>query len=52
MAADAGLISTCEDAIAVGGTRSGADTAVVLKPTNTHAFFDLKIKEIVCKPRL
>ena len=52
MAADAGLISTCEDAIAIGGTRSGADTAVVLKPTNTHSFFELKIKEIICKPRL
>lgn len=52
MAADAGLVEICVDAIAVGGTRSGADTAVVLKPTNTHAFFDLKIKEIVCKPRL
>ena len=52
MAADAGLIKTCVDAIAVGGTRSGADTAVVLKPANTHAFFDLKIREIVCKPRL
>jgi hypothetical protein len=52
MAADAGLIEVCEDAIAVGGTRSGADTAVVLKPTNTHAFFELKIKEIICKPHL
>jgi hypothetical protein len=52
MATDAGLIETCEDAIAVGGTMSGADTAVVLKPANTHAFFDLKIREIVCKPRL
>jgi hypothetical protein len=52
MAADAGLIKTCEETIAIGGTKSGADTAVVLKPTNTHAFFDLRIKEIVCKPRL
>ena len=52
MATDAGLIETCEDAIAVGGTMSGADTAVVLRPANTHTFFDLKIREIVCKPRL
>ena len=51
MAADAGLIKTCEDAIVVGGTMSGADTALVLKPTNTHTFFDLKIREVVCKPR-
>ena len=52
MATDAGLIKTCEDAIAIGGTRSGADTALVLKPSNSHAFFDLKIREIICKPRL
>ena len=52
MAADAGLIKTGEEAIAIGGTGGGADTAIVLKPSNTHAFFDLRIKEIVCKPRL
>jgi hypothetical protein len=52
MAADAGLIRTDEEAILIGGTGSGVDTAVVLKPTNTHSFFDLAIKEIVCKPRL
>jgi hypothetical protein len=52
MAADAGLITTGEETIAIGGTKSGVDTAIVLKPTNTHAFFDLRIKEIVCKPRL
>ncbi len=52
MATDAGLIRTDEEAIVIGGSGSGADTAVVLKPSNTHAFFDLKIKEITCKPRL
>jgi hypothetical protein len=52
MAADAGLIRTGEETIAIGGTDSGVDTAVVLSPTNTHAFFDLRIKELICKPRL
>ena len=52
MATDSGLIRTDEDAIVIGGSGSGADTAVVLKPSNTHAFFDLQIKEIICKPRL
>ena len=52
MAADAGLIRTDEEATVILGSRSGADTAVVLKPSNTHAFFDLKIKEIFCRPRL
>ena len=50
MAADSGLVRTDEDIIAIAGSSRGADTAVVLKPANTHNFFDLKIKEILCKP--
>jgi len=50
MAADAGLVRTDEDVIAIAGSSRGADTAVVMKPVNTHDFFDLKIKEIMCKP--
>jgi hypothetical protein len=52
VAADAGLIRTDEDAIAIGGTMSGADTALVLMPSNTHTFFDMRIREVICKPRL
>ena len=51
MAADAGLVRTDEEVIAIGGTGRGADTAVVLNPVNSHNFFDLKIKEVICKPR-
>lgn len=51
MAADAGLIRTDEECIAIGGTGGGADTAIVILPANTHRFFDIKIKEIICKPR-
>ncbi|MBA7477166.1 hypothetical protein ES707_12564 [subsurface metagenome] len=50
MAADSGLASTKEDAIAIAGSAGGADTAIVLRPVNTHDFFDLKVKEILCKP--
>ena len=50
MAADSGLVRTDEDVIAIGGTGRGADTAVVLTPVNSNNFFDLKIKEILCKP--
>jgi hypothetical protein len=50
MAADAGLVRTDEDVIAIGGTGRGADTAVVLRPVNSMDFFDLKVKEILCKP--
>jgi hypothetical protein len=52
MAADAGLVRTDREVIAVGGTGTGADTAVVLTPVNSHSFFDMAIKEIICKPRL
>jgi hypothetical protein len=51
MAVDAGLIRTDEEAVAIAGDSGGADTVLVLKPSNTHTFFDLRIREIVCKPR-
>jgi len=50
MAVDSGLVRTDEDVIAIGGSKEGADTAVMLRPVNTHNFFDLKVKEILCKP--
>lgn len=52
MAADAGLVNTGEEVVAMGGTAKGADTALVIKPANVHSFFDLRIKEVICKPRL
>lgn len=51
MAADAGLISVDREAIAIGGTGRGADTALVIKPATASRFFDLEIKEIIAKPR-
>jgi hypothetical protein len=52
MAADAGLIPTGEPCISVGGTGQGADTAILLKPAHAQNFFDLRIMEILAKPRL
>ncbi|MFQ6077238.1 MAG: pyruvate kinase alpha/beta domain-containing protein [Candidatus Bathyarchaeia archaeon] len=52
MAADAGLIRTDEDVIAIAGSGRGADTAIVVRPTNVNSFFDLKVREILCKPLL
>jgi len=52
MAADAGLVRTDEDIIAIAGSGRGADTAALITPANTHDFFDLKVREILCKPRL
>jgi len=52
MAADAGMIRTDREVISLGGNGGGADTAVVLLPSNTHRFFEMRIREIVCKPRV
>lgn len=52
MAADAGLIMTDREVVSLGGNGGGADTAVILLPSNTHRFFDMRIREIVCKPRI
>jgi hypothetical protein len=52
MAADAGLVSVKKEALCIAGTGTGADTAVVLTPANAQGFFELKVHEIVCKPRL
>ncbi len=50
-AADAGLVRTDEAVISIGGTDGGADTAIVCNPLNATDFWDLKIGEILCKPR-
>ena len=50
MAADAGLVRTDEDVLSVGGTAQGVDSALVLKPANSARFFDLKVREVICKP--
>ena len=51
MAADAGTL-TGADIISIGGSGSGADAALVLKPAHQNNFFDLRIREIICKPRV
>ena len=51
MAADAGAL-TGKDIIAIGGSSKGADTALVVKPANQSNLFDLRIREIICKPRI
>ena len=51
MAADAGLIPVDREVIAIAGTDEGADTAIVVQPTYPRKFHELKIKEIIAKPR-
>jgi hypothetical protein len=50
MAADAGLVRTDEDIIAMGGTEAGADSALVIRPANSASLFDLRVREVIGKP--
>ena len=51
MAADAALIPTDTEIIAVGGSGRGADAAAVIKPAHMNNFFDMEIREIIAMPR-
>jgi hypothetical protein len=51
MAADAGLLGTSRETIAIAGTDEGADTALVLWPATALKFKELEIREILAKPR-
>ncbi|MBM3213067.1 hypothetical protein FJZ33_12655, partial [Candidatus Poribacteria bacterium] len=51
MAADAALIPTDTEIIAVGGSGKGSDAAIVVKPAHMNNFFDLEIREIIAMPR-
>ena len=54
MAADAGLVRTDEEIVSIAGTGGsagrGADTVIVLQPATAQRFFDMRVKEILCKP--
>ena len=50
MAADAGTLSG-NDIVSIGGSGSGADAALILKPAHQNNFFDMRIREVICKPR-
>jgi hypothetical protein len=39
-----------ENVIAVGGQSRGANTAIIIKATNSTTFFDLDVQEILAKP--
>lgn len=51
MAADGGLIPEQEEVIAVAGTGRGADTVIIAMSAASKRFLDLKILEILAKPR-
>lgn len=51
MAADAGLIPEGEEIVAVAGTGKGADTVLLIRSAVSKRFFDLKVLEVLAKPR-
>ena len=51
MLADAGLIPVGEEIIAIGGTGTGLDTAVVMTPQNMTKVFDIRFHEVIAMPR-
>ena len=51
MAADAGLLDMSREVISLGGTHRGVDTAIVCRPAYARAFHQLRILEILAKPR-
>lgn len=50
MASDAGLVPP-GDVIAIAGTSYGADTAMIIASRPSNQFFDIKVREILIKPR-
>jgi hypothetical protein len=50
MAAEAGFITPDEEVVAVGGSGTGADTAVILKPAYAAGMFDTRFKAVLCMP--
>lgn len=51
MAADAGIIPEGEEVITVAGTGRGADTVAIIRSAASKRFLDLKVLEILAKPR-
>lgn len=51
MAADAGLIPEEEEVIAVAGTATGADSVLVIRSAVSKRFLELRVLEILAKPR-
>ena len=50
-ATDAGLMPEGEEVIAVAGTGYEADTVMILKSAASKRFLDLRVLEILAKPR-
>ncbi len=52
MACDGGCIDSGEKVIVIGGTASGADTAIIAAAAPSTKMYKLRVQEIICKPLL
>lgn len=52
MAVDGGCLPEGGDVLAVAGTGRGADTVMLIRSAASKRFLDLKVREILAKPRL
>ncbi len=52
MAADAGLVSTKDVVVSLGGTGRGVDTAILIKPAHTRNIWTTRPIHFLCRPKL
>ena len=50
-ACDAGLVPEGEEILAIAGTGRGADTVAIMRSAASKRFLELKVLEILAKPR-
>jgi hypothetical protein len=51
IAAQEEIVELGTEVVALGGSTKGLDTALVLKASTSDEFYELEIREILCKPR-
>ncbi|NIT03974.1 hypothetical protein GTO10_03530 [Candidatus Saccharibacteria bacterium] len=52
MAVDAGLVPEDEEVLSVAGTARGADTVLLIKSAASKRFLNLRVLEVLAKPRV
>jgi hypothetical protein len=51
IAAQEEIVALGAEVVALGGSAKGLDTALVIKAATSDEFYELEIREILCKPR-
>ena len=51
IAAQLAIVEPGTEVVALGGSSKGLDTALVIKAATSDEFYELEIREILCKPR-